>query len=391
MYQGRTAFSQVMDYFPERAFQKIVEQYEGDKWVQSFSCRSHFNVMAFAQLTGRESLRDIEACLSGNARHLYHMGIREGFSRNNLAHANETRDWRIYRDTALLVLERARELHRGTPLAVAIADAIYAFDSSTIDLCQSLFPWAEFRQAKAGIKMHTKVDVRGNIPSFVQITTAKTHDVNVLDELVVEPGAYYLFDRGYLDFARLYALILRGAFFVTRSKKNTLFRRRASRPVDKTCGLRSDQTGLPGSVRDTSYPALIRRVTYRDPETNKFLCFLTNSLDISALDVCRLYKMRWQVELFFKWVKGHLRIKHFLGTSSNAVHIQIWTGLAVYALVAILAKDRFMKRSMYEILQFLSVSIFEKTKINEALFTFTPESQQEPAFFQDFLPLSLGQ
>jgi len=385
MHQGRTAFSQIMDYFPERAFQKIVGQYEGDKWVQSFSCRSHFNVMAFAQLTGRESLRDIEACLSANGRHLYHMGIRQGFSRNNLAHANETRDWRIYRDTALLLLERARELHAGTPLALALANAIYAFDSSTIDLCQSLFPWAEFRQAKAGIKMHTSVDVRGNIPSFVHISEAKTHDVNALDVLPVEPGAYYLFDRAYLDFARLYALAMRGAFFVTRAKKNTLFRRRASRPVDKPRGLRSDQTGLPGTARDTSYPALLRRVTYRDPGTDKYLCFLTNSLDIPALDVCALYKMRWQVELFFKWVKQHLRIKHFLGTSRNAVHIQLWTGLAVYALVAILAKERFMERSMYEILQFLSVSIFEKTKINEDLFTFTPEPQHEPALFQEIL------
>ena len=342
-------------------------------------------MMAFAQLTGRESLRDIEACLSANGRHLYHMGIRQGFSRNNLAHANETRDWRIYRDTALVLLARARELHAGTPLEIALANAVYAFDSSTIDLCQSLFPWAEFRAAKAGIKMHTNVDVRGNIPSFIHISNAKSHDVGVLDELPVEPGAYYLLDRGYLDFARLYALVMRGAFFVTRAKKNTLFRRRASRPVEKSCGLRSDQTGLPGAGRDTCYPALLRRVTYRDPATEKDFCFLTNSMDIPALDVCRLYKMRWQVELFFKWVKQHLRIKHFLGTSRNAVHIQVWTALAVYALVAVLVKERFACRSMYEILQFFSVSIFEKIKINEVLFTPTPLPQHEPAFFQEIL------
>jgi hypothetical protein len=386
MNQGRTVFSQLMDDFPERAFQDIVVKYEGDKWAQTFSCRSHFNVMAFAQLTGRESLRDIEVCLSANHHHLYHMGIRQGFLRSNLAHANETRDWRIFRDVALVLLERARELHAATPLAVALADAVYAFDSSIIDLCQSLFPWAQFRAAKAGIKMHTCVNVRGSMPSFVIITPAKTHDVNMLDELPVEPGAYYLVDRGYLDFARLYALASRGAFFVTRAKKNTLFRRRASRPVDKATGLRSDQTGLPGAAtRDASYPALLRRVTYRDPETGKKLCFLTNRMDIPALDVCRLYKMRWQVELFFKWVKQHLRIKHFLGTSSNAVHIQLWTALAVYALVAILVKERCAHRSMYEILQFLSVSIFEKIKINEVLYNPVPSPQPEPAILQGFL------
>jgi len=257
MNQGRTVFSQLMDYFPERAFQGIVEKYEGDKGVQTFSCRSHFNVMAFAQLTGRESLRDIEVCLSANQHPLYHMGIRQGFLRSNLAHANEKRDWRIFRDVAIVLLEKACELHAGTPAAVALADVVYAFDSSTIDLCQSLFPWAEFRAAKAGIKMHTCVNVRGSIPSFVIITPAKSHDVNMLDALPVEPGAYYLVDRGYLDFARdfarLFRLVSREAFFVTRAKKNTLFRRRASRPVEKATGLRSDQTGLPGApTRDAS-------------------------------------------------------------------------------------------------------------------------------------------
>ena len=375
-----------MDDFPERAFQDIVMKYEGNKWTRTFSCRSHFNVMAFAQITGRESLRDIEVCLSANHHHLYHMGIRQGFSRNNLAHANETRDWRIFRDVALVLLERARERHASTELALALGNAIYAFDSSTIDLCLSLFPWAQFRVAKAGIKMHTCVNVRGSIPSFVVITPAKSHDVNMLDELPTEPGAYYLFDRGYLDFARLFALASRGSFFVTRAKKNTLFRRRASFPVNKTTGLRSDQTGLVGGVtRGTPYPALLRRVTYHDGETGKRLCFLTNSMDIGALDVCKLYKMRWQVELFFKWVKQHLRIKHFVGTSSNAVHIQIGTALAVYALVAIRVKERRAHRSMCEILQFLSVSIFEKIKINEVLYNPIQTPQSEPAFLQRFL------
>jgi hypothetical protein len=342
--------------------------------------------MAFAQLTQRESLRDIEVCLTANSHHLYHMGIRQGFLRSNLAHANETRDWRIFRDVALVLLERASELHAATDLGLELANAIYAFDSSTIDLCQSLFPWAEFRVAKAGIKMHACVNVRGSIPSFVIITTAKLHDVNMLDELPAEPGAYYLFDRGYLDFARLFTLASRGSFFVARAKKNTLFRRRASFPVDKTTGLRSDQTGLVGSApRAAPYPALLRRVTYHDPETGKRLCFLTNSMDIGALEVCMLYKMRWQVELFFKWVKQHLRIKHFIGTSSNAVHIQIWTALAVYALVAIRIKERRAHRSMYEILQFLSVSIFEKTKINEVLYTPIQTHQEEPAFLQGLL------
>ena len=366
MHQGRSVFSQVMDYFPERDFQSIVERYEGNKWVQSFTCRSHFNVMAFAQLTGRESLRDIETCLAANTRHLHHMGIQSGVSRNNLAHANETRDWRIYRDVALLLIGRARQLYAGEPLDVDLSNAIYAFDSTTVELCLTLFPWAVFRKTKAGIKMHTSVDVRGNIPSFIRITDAKQHDVNALDEIPFEPGAYYLIDRGYLDFGRLYGLGTCGSFFVTRAKKNTLFRRLYSSPVDKALGLRSDQRGvLCGVKARKQYPAHIRRVTYLDPKTEKRLCFLTNSLAIPAIDVCKLYKMRWQVELFFKWVKQHLRIKRFLGTSQNAVHIQIWIAIATYALVAILIKELRLKKSMYDVLQFLSVSVFEKALIIE--------------------------
>ena len=300
MHQGRSVFSQVMDYFPERDFQSIVERHEGNKWVQSFTCRSHFNVMAFAQLTGRESLRDIETCLAANTRHLHHMGIQSGVSRNNLAHANETRDWRIYRDVALLLIGRARQLYAGELLDVDLNNAVYAFDSTTVELCLTLFPWAVFRKAKAGIKMHTSVDVRGSIPSFIRITDAKQHDVNALDEIPFEPGAYYLIDRGHLDFGRLYGLGTCGSFFVTRAKKNTLFRRLYSSPVDKALGLRSDQRGvLCGVKARNQYPAHIRRVTYRDPKTDKHLCFLTNSLAIPAIDVCKLYKMRWQVELFF--------------------------------------------------------------------------------------------
>ena len=383
MHQGRSVFSQVMDYFPERDFQSIVERYEGNKWVQSFTCRSHFNVMAFAQLTGRESLRDIETCLAANTRHLHHMGIQSGVSRNNLAHANETRDWRIYRDVALLLIGRARQLYAGELLDVDLNNAVYAFDSTTVELCLTLFPWAVFRKAKAGIKMHTSVDVRGSIPSFIRITDAKQHDVNALDEIPFEPGAYYLIDRGYLDFGRLYGLGTCGSFFVTRAKKNTLFRRLYSSPVDKALGLRSDQRGvLCGVKARNQYPAHIRRVTYRDPKTDKRLCFLTNSLAIPAIDVCKLYKMRWQVELFFKWVKQHLRIKRFLGTSQNAVHIQIWIVIATYTLVAILIKELRLKKSMYDVLQFLSVSVFEKALIIEVFSETVPDSKPENRLIQ---------
>ncbi|MCL1856476.1 MAG: IS4 family transposase [Kiritimatiellaeota bacterium] len=386
MNQGRTLFSQLMDYFPERAFQDIVERYGGNKWVRSFPCRSHFNVMLFAQLTGRESLRDIEACLSGNARRLYHMGIRGGFSRNNLAHANEVRDWRIYRDAALLILGRAQELYAGDPIGVDIEGAVYAFDSSTIELCLTLFPWARFQPSKAGVKMHACVDVRGNIPAFLHVTQAASGDVKALDELSPEPGACYLVDRGYHDYGRLYAVAAAGAFFVTRARRNTKFGRGASRPVDKTTGLRSDQAGrLCGVGASGTYPAPIRRVTFRDPKTGRRLCFLTNLMDVPALDVCNLYRMRWQVELFFKWAKGNLRIRHFLGTSVNAVHIQLWTALAAYALVAITARERLVRPGMYEILQFLSVSIFEKTPINEIFNTFVPPASPETPLLQGFL------
>ena len=307
---------------------------------------------------------------------------------NNLAHANETRDWRIYRDVALLLIARARRLYAGEPLDVDLEGAVYAFDSTTVELCLTLFPWAVFRKAKAGIKMHTSVDVRGSIPSFIRITDAKQHDVNALDEIPFEPGAYYLIDRGHLDFGRLYGLGTCGSFFVTRAKKNTLFRRLYSSPVDKALGLRSDQRGvLCGVKARNQYPAHIRRVTCRDPKTDKRLCFLTNSLAIPAIDVCKLYKMRWQVELFFKWIKQHLRIKRFLGTSQNAVHVQIWIAIATYTLVAILIKELRLTKSMYDVLQFLSVSIFEKALIIEVFSETVPESKTENRLIQGELLL----
>lgn len=368
MHEGQTIFSQVMSYFPTWSFRNIVARYGGDKWVRDFSCRSHFNTLAFAQLTGRESLRDIETCLNANRRHLHHMGIQSGVSRNNIAHANEARDWRIYRDVAMLLIARARALHSGEELAVDFESAVYAFDSTTIDLCLSLFAWADFRRAKAGIKMHTAVDVRGNIPSFIHITEARMHDVRAMDQLPVEAGAFYLMDRGYLDFARLHAIHSAGAFFVMPAKRNLDFKRRYSSPVDKSLGLKCDQRGALCGVKTSSlYPDTIRLVSYRDAGTGRGFRFLTNNMTITAIDICRLYKMRWQVETFFKWIKQHLKIKHFIGNSMNAVHIQLWVAVATYALVAILRKELRLEKSMYEILQFLSVSIFEKCPIIEAL------------------------
>ena len=368
MHEGQTVFSQVMNYFPMWSFRNIVNKYSGDKWVRDFSCRSHFNALAFAQLTGRESLRDIETCLNANRRHLHHMGIQSGVSRNNIAHANEVRDWRIYRDVALILITRARALYAGESLAVDLENAVYAFDSTTIDLCLSLFPWADFRTAKAGIKMHTAIDVRGSIPSFIHITEARMHDIRAMDELPIEAGAFYLMDRGYLDFARLHDMHCAGAFFVMPSKRNLDFKRRYSSRVDKSLGLRCDQRGvLCGVKTSTLYPDTIRVVSYCDPETGKRFRFITNNMTCPAIDICKLYKMRWQVEIFFKWIKQHLKIKHFTGNSMNAVHIQLWVAVATYALVAILKKELRLEKSMYEILQFLSVSIFEKTAIIKAL------------------------
>ena len=383
MHEGQTIFSQVMNYFPTWSFRNIVARYGGDKWVRDFSCRSHFNTLAFAQLTGRESLRDIETCLNANRRHLHHMGIQSGVSRNNIAHANEVRDWHIYKDVSLILIARARALYAGEELAVDLENAVYAFDSTTIDLCLSLFPWADFRTAKAGIKMHTAVDVRGSIPSFIHITEARMNDVRVMDELPVEAGAFYLMDRGYLDFARLHSIHSAGAFFVMPAKRNLDFKRRYSSRVDKSLGLKCDQRGILCGVKtSTLYPDTIRVVSYCDAETGKKFRFLTNNMICPAIDICKLYKMRWQVEIFFKWIKQHLKIKHFIGNSINAVHIQLWVAVASYALVAILKKELRLEKSMYEILQFLCVSIFEKYSIIEALSKSNNAEIDEPPYLQ---------
>lgn len=384
MYEGRMVFSQVMDYFPARAFQTILERYNGNKWVQSFTCRSHFNALAFGQLTGCKSLRDIEVRLVTNRRHLHHLGIpASGVSRNNLAHANETRDWRIYRDVALTLVEHARGLYAEEDIGVDVDGPVYAFDSTTIDLCLSLFPWANFRSTKAGIKAHTAIDVRGGIPTFINITEAKQNDMTSLDTLPIEKESFYLIDRGYLDFSRLYAIHQAGAFFVTRLKKNSKFKRRYSQKVDRATGVKCDQTGnLCGNGADTAYPDAVRVVSFVDPETGKRLRFLTNYMECDALTICLLYKLRWQVELFFKWMKQHLSIKHFLGTSENAVHVQIWTAVASYTLVAIMRKELRIEKSMYEILQFLRVSIFEKTSIIQAFSEFTKDGVSGTPLFQ---------
>lgn len=323
-----------------------------------------FLCLAFAQLTYRESLRDIETCLRSMESKLYHAGFRSRVARNTLARANERRDWRIYADFAHILIREARRLYSKQDFGVDLEQVAYALDSTTIDLCLSLFPWAKFRRHKAGIKLHTLIDLRGSIPCFIRITPAKTHDVNVLDDLPIEPGAYYMMDRGYIDFARLYAFEQNHAFFITRAKRNLDYRRRSSTPVDRSTGLRSDQTiGLAGRKASTDYPQVLRRITYRDPETNNFLVFITNNLILPALTIAQLYKARWRVELFFKWIKQNLRIKAFYGTSENAVKTQIWVAISVYVLVAIVKKQLCLERSLSEILQILSIALFEKTPI----------------------------
>ena len=326
-----------------------------------------FLCMAFAQLTYRESLRDIEVCLRGNHSKLYHMGIRSRISRSTLADANENRDWRIYADFAQILISIAKELYANDDFGINLEAEVYALDSTTIDLCLSLFPWARFRNTKGAIKLHTLLNLRGNIPEFIHISDGKLHDVNVLDILIVQPGSFYLMDRGYVDFARLYTIQQTSAFFVTRCKRNFQFQRRYSHPVDKTTGLRCDQTIITTGV-DTAkdYPIPLRRIRYYDAETDKSLIFITNNFDLPALTIAMLFKARWQVELFFKWIKQHLRIKAFYGTSANAVKTQVWIAVSVYVLVAILKKQLDLDESLYTILQFVSVSIFEKTPISEA-------------------------
>ena len=365
---GRTVFSQIIEHLPHKDFQKCVDRYNGNRYVKNFSCWDQFLCMAFAQLTYRESLRDIESCLCSVGSKLYHMGFRSTVSRSTLADANDSRDWRIYADFAQLLIGLARPLYASDPISANIDETLYALDSTTIDLCLSLFPWAKFRKTKAGVKMHTLLDLRGNIPSFIQITDAKVSDVNILDELLPEPGAFYVMDRAYVDFARLFVFTMCSAFFVIRAKTNVLLQRRYSRPVDKATGLRSDQTVIL-TTEDSAhaYPDPLRRITYFDKETNKHLTFLTNNFLLPALIITEIYKSRWQVELFFKWIKQHLRIKAFFGTSENAVKTQIWIAVSVYVLVAIIRKRLGLESTLYEILQILSLTLFEKQPILQVL------------------------
>jgi IS4 transposase len=368
MNSGKTIFAQLMDFVPAYEFRKCVERYNGNRKVIRFSCWDQYLCMAFAQLTYRESLRDIQACLRAAQSRLYHLGIRGKVSRNTLAHANQRRHWRIYADFAQLLIEKARKLYAADSFGVELDQAVYALDSTTIDLCLALFPWAEFRKRKGAIKLHTLLDLHGNIPSVVIITTGKIHDVNILDQLIIEPGAIYIMDRGYLDFARLYKIHQAAAFFVTRTKTNFSRKRLYSQPVDKSSGIHCDQVVvLKGYYAKKDYPEKLRRIRYFDSKNNKTLVFLTNNFILPAATIADLYRCRWQVELFFKWIKQHLRIKAFYATTENAVKAQIWIAVSVYLLVAIVKKTLNLDPSLYTILQILSVTLFEKTELLQAL------------------------
>lgn len=363
-----TVFAQVMAFLPMHEFRKCVCRYRGNYKIKNFFCLDQFLCLAFAQLTYRESLRDIEACLLTMKNRLYHMGIRGRVSRCNLANANETRDWRIYADFAQLLITEARRIYHDEDIGLKLKETVFAFDSTTIDLCLSLFPWAKFRKRKGAIKLHTLLDLRGSIPSFIYITDGKTHDVRILDALPLEPGAFYILDRGYFDFARLYTLHRHNVFFVIRAKSNLQSRRISSRPVHKTKDLTSDQMiTLTGPKSKTDYPETLRRVRFYDRENDRHLVFLTNNFLQPALTIAKLYKLRWQVELFFRWIKNNLRIKSFYGTSENAVRTQIWVAISVYALVAIIKKKLTMELPLYNFLQILSVTAFEKIPLNQLL------------------------
>jgi len=365
---GRTVFSQLIEHLPEKEFQKCVVRYHGDSNFRGFSCWDQLLAMAFAQLTYRESLRDIESCLRALQSKLYHMGFRGKVSRSTLADANESHDWRIFADFAQGLIATARPLHACDLMGVDLDQSLYALDSTTIDLCLSLFPWAKFRQRKAAVKMHTLLDLHGNIPTFIRVTSGAVHDVNILDEIMPEAGAFYVMDRAYVDFQRLFVFTLSSAFFVVRTKSNLLLTRRYSHPVDKSSGVLSDQTVILTSVESaTAYPDPLRKVSYFDAERNKRLKFLTNNFTLPARTIADIYRQRWQVELFFKWIKTHLRIKAFYGTSENAVKTQIWIAVSIYVLVAIVRKRLGLATSLYQILQILSVTLFEKTPILRAL------------------------
>ena len=368
MNAGRTVFAQLIAYLSHSEFQKCVARYGGDRHHRSLSCWDQYLAMAFAQLTYRESLRDIEACLRSLGGKLYHMGFRSKVPRSTLADANETHDWRIFADFAQHLIGIARPLHAQDPIGLELDHTLYALDSTTIDLCLSLFPWAKFRQHKAAVKMHTLLDLRGSIPTFIRITDGKVHDVNVLDEIFPEAGAFYVMDRGYIDFERLYVFTLSAAFFVVRTKENVLLERRYSHPVDQSTGVRSDQTVILTAIESAkAYPEALRRVSFYDAETDKRLKFLTNNFMLPALTIAQIYKSRWQVELFFKWIKQHLRVKAFFGISENAVKTQIWIAVSVYVLVAIVRKRLGLEASLYQILQILSLTLFEKVPILQVL------------------------
>ena len=368
MHAGQLVFAQLVDFLPRHEFNTCVRRYGGDRRQRGFSCRDQFLCLAFAQLTFRESLRDIETCLRALAPKLYHAGFRGRVSRSTLADASRAHDWRIYADFAQVLIGRARQLYACEPLAVELEQTVYALDSTTIDLCLSLFPWAPFRSTKAAVKLHTLLDLRGSIPTFIHISDGKLHDVNVLDLIVIEAGAFYIMDRGYLDFERLYALDQARGFFVTRAKRNLDARRLYSAKVDRSTGVISDHTiALNGFYAAKHYPAHLRRIRYRDPETAKVLVFLTNQFTLPALTICALYKCRWQVELFFKWIKQHLRIKRFYGTSENAVRTQIWIAVSVYVLVAIIKKQLKLEASLHTLLQILSLTLFEKLPLQQVV------------------------
>ena len=383
MNEGRTVFSQLMDFLPLHRFRQCVERYGGNYKIQSFTCLDQFLCLAFAQLTFRESLRDIEACLRAQQPKLFHMGFRGQVSRSNLAYANEHRDWRIFAEFAQVLIGMARDLYRDEPFGVDLSETVYAFDSTTIDLCLSLFPWAQFRRRKSAVKLHTLLDLRGNIPTSVYVTGGQVHDVNLLDELLLEAGAFYLLDRGYVDFARLYLFTQACAFFITRAKKNTQFYLRTSRPVDRSSGVRCDQTiRLTGIRTARRYPDLLRRIAYYDADKDLRLTFLTNNFLLLPLTIAQLYRARWQIELFFRWIKQHLHIRAFYGTSENAVKTQVWVALSVYVLVAIVKKQLGLDQSLHQILQILDATIFEKTPILEGFSNFTAASSEEETGIQ---------
>jgi hypothetical protein len=383
MNEGRTVFSQLMDFLPLHRFRQCVERYGGNYKIQSFTCLDQFLCLAFAQLTFRESLRDIEACLRAQQPKLFHMGFRGQVSRSNLAYANEHRDWRIFAEFAQVLIGMARDLYRDEPFGVDLSETVYAFDSTTINLCLSLFPWAQFRRRKSAVKLHTLLDLRGSIPTSVYVTGGQVHDVNLLDELLLEPGAFYLLDRGYVDFARLYLFTQACAFFITRAKKNTQFYLRTSRPVDRSTGVRCDQTiRLTGIRTARRYPDLLRRIAYYDADKDLRLTFLTNNFLLLPLTIAQLYRARWQIELFFRWIKQHLHIRAFYGTSENAVKTQVWVALSVYVLVAIVKKQLGLDQSLHQILQILDATIFEKTPILEGFSNFTAASSEEETGIQ---------